>query len=169
MSRFEETLRTVPPTTLGVIGVCTLLYLVQIFADMPPLHSVTFSPSLVLYQGQVYRIVTSTVYHANFMHIGMNMMSTLAIGTMLEKRLGTLRLFCTILLSMAVSSVLYIAVALALDVGLERHGLMNQHSVGFSGVIFHWLVLECNLLTHESNRSVFGVVQVPAHLYPWVM
>lgn len=45
---------------------------------------------------------------------------------------------------------------------------MYQHSVGFSGVIFHLSVMECNMTPHRT-RSVFGFLTVPAYLYPWAL
>jgi membrane associated rhomboid family serine protease len=169
MSRLSETLRTIPPATLGIVGLCALLYLVQVIANVPALHSVTFCPRLVIYDGQVHRILTSALYHGSLMHIGMNAMSTTAIGSMLERRLGTLRLFFTMLLSILATSILYMGAAIVLAFVFARIGLMNQHSVGFSGVIFHLSVLECNLNAHESSRSVFGLFQVPTFSYPWVL
>lgn len=167
MSRLNDFLRTIPPATLGVISLCCLLYAVQIVTDLP-LHAVTLCPRLVVHDSEYYRIVTSSLFHANFMHIGMNMMSTTAIGSMLEKRFGTLRMIITMLWSIILSSVIYIASALFLSVFLGFGGLMYQHSIGFSGVIFHLSVLECNLGPHAS-RSVFGMLDVPSSLYPWVL
>ena len=47
-------------------------------------------------------------------------------------------------------------------------GLMYQHAVGFSGVLFHLSVLECNMGQNRS-RDLFGIVTVPSYLYPWVL
>ena len=167
MSRFHELLRNTPPATLGVISLCCVLYLVQVITDLP-LHDLTMCPRLIIFEGEVYRVVTSALFHASLMHIGMNAMSLSAIGGMLEKRMGTLRILCTMLLSIFVTSVIYIAAALFLDMVFGRKGLMNQHSLGFSGVIFHVSVLECNIGTHGS-RSVFGLFDVTSSLYPWVL
>lgn len=168
MSRFAELLRTIPPATLGAIGVCSALYLLQLATDFPTLHSVTLCPALIVYRGQVYRVVTSALFHGSLVHIGMNMMSTSAVGGMLERHLGTLRMLSTMVVSIIVSAAIYITSALFLGVILGRNGLMNQHSVGFSGVVFHLSVLECNLGPHGS-RQLFGMFQVPSHLYPWAL
>ena len=102
------------------------------------------------------------------MHIGMNMMSTAAISAMLEKRLGTLKQTFTMAWAMLLTSTIYTMVALFLHLVLRKDGLMYQHSVGFSGVIFHLSVMECNLLPNQL-RSVFGFLSVPAYLYPWAL
>jgi membrane associated rhomboid family serine protease len=98
----------------------------------------------------------------------MNMMSTLTIATWLEGQLGTIRLLITVLWSISLTSILYIIVAALLYYSCGWVDLMNQHSLGFSGVIFHLSVLESNLGT-RSSRSVFGIFEVPAHIYPWAL
>lgn len=102
------------------------------------------------------------------MHIGMNMMSTLAISSMLEKRFGTLRHAIFILWAVLITSLVYTIVAVLLHLIVGVDSLMYQHSVGFSGVIFAMSVLESNL-TPLRSRSVFGFITVPAYLYPWAL
>ena len=43
----------------------------------------------------------------------------------------------------------------------------RQHSLGFSGVIF--ALAACEAARGGGRRSVFGVVEVPARLYPWAL
>jgi len=167
MSRFQELARTIPPGTLGAIGLNTALFVYQIVGDVN-LQSVTLCPQLVLYKLQIYRIFTSALFHGNLMHIGMNMMSLSAIGSMLERRLGTVRMILTMLWSILLTSLLHIFASWLVFAALGIKGPFIGHSLGFSGVIFHLSVLECNLGTHES-RSVFGVFEVPSYLYPWVL
>ena len=102
------------------------------------------------------------------MHIGMNMLTTAAIGSFLEKRYGTLRHAFTILWGILLVPTVYTFVAYILFALFEREGLMYQHSVGFSGVLFQLSVLEANLNPH-STRSVFGMFQVSSSAYPWAM
>jgi len=162
MSRFQETLRTVPPITLGVVFLCCLLYVIQIVFDVR-LTNWTLSPTVFL--KQPYRIVSSALLHGGPLHLGMNMMSMYAIGTMVEKRLGSLRLFFTILASIGLTAFVHVSMAWLAQLVLGMAGPMREHSVGFSGVLFHLSVLECNMGGH-ANRSLFGIVEVPAKLYP---
>ena len=102
------------------------------------------------------------------MHIGLNMMSTSAISSLIEKRRGTLHhLFCT-LWAILLTSLLYITAAYLGYHLLGHTDLMYQHALGFSGVIFYMSVLECNLSPNQA-RSLFGFATVPAYLYPWVL
>jgi membrane associated rhomboid family serine protease len=167
MSRSHEILRDIPPTTLGIVGVCTLLYVLQLILDLD-LNQVTLCPRLVLHLHEYYRIISSCLFHANLMHVGMNMVSTAAISSILEKRFGTLRHLVTTLWSILLTSFVYILIAVFLSLALGFDDLMYQHSIGFSGVIFHFSILECSLAPNRS-RSVFGFFSVPSYLYPVVL
>ena len=101
------------------------------------------------------------------MHIAMNMMSTAAISSLLEKRAGTLYHILATMPAILLTSVVYIGFAVAMSL-FGNDSLMFQHSVGFSGVIFHMVVLESNL-GFQGSRSVFGFFSVPSFLYPWVL
>eukprot|EP00568_Trieres_chinensis_P011483 CAMPEP_0183312236 /NCGR_PEP_ID=MMETSP0160_2-20130417/40855_1 /TAXON_ID=2839 ORGANISM="Odontella Sinensis, Strain Grunow 1884" /NCGR_SAMPLE_ID=MMETSP0160_2 /ASSEMBLY_ACC=CAM_ASM_000250 /LENGTH=254 /DNA_ID=CAMNT_0025477051 /DNA_START=314 /DNA_END=1075 /DNA_ORIENTATION=+ len=95
-------------------------------------------------------------------------MSTAAIGSLLEKRFGTLKHTITILWGILLTSASYICCALLLYMMFGIEKLMYQHSVGFSGVIFQLSVLEANL-SPNTTRDVFGFFRVPAYLYPWAL
>ena len=149
------------------MALCILIYAVQVVFDLE-LHHYTMVPRVIIHLNEYYRFITSCLFHGGLMHIGMNMMSTAAISTMLEKRVGTLQQLMTIAWAMLLTSSLYTLVALFLHLFLGRNNLMYSHSVGFSGVLFHLSVMECNMMPHRS-RSVFGFLTVPAYLYPWAL
>lgn len=157
---------SIPPATLGVMVVCSVLFGLQ-NALAWDLQLVTMCPRLVLYTHEYYRVLTSALFHANLMHIGMNMLSTSAISSMLEKKLGTLRLFVSMWWAMLLTSTIYISIAYFAHLGFGYDAWMYQHAVGFSGIIFHLSVLESNL--QPGPRSVFGFFSVPSSLYPWVL
>lgn len=98
----------------------------------------------------------------------MNMMSTMAIGSSLERRIGTLAMATTILWGIQLTSSIYVFVSWLLFVTFGYDHLMLQHSVGFSGVIFQLAVLEANL-SPDRTRSVFGFINVSSKMYPWAL
>lgn len=167
MSRSTELLRSLPICTLGILGLCIGLHVLLLALDWD-LQQFTMCPRLVLYLHEWYRVITGALFHANLMHIGMNMMSTFGISTLLEKRLGTLRHLLSTLWAILLTSLIYLGVSYALFLFLGETKWMYQHSVGFSGILFHMTVLECNLSTTRS-RSLFGFVNVPTYLYPWAL
>ena len=172
--------RSLPLATAGMIGLCCSVYVSQIVLDVNVRHF-TMCPRLVLYLQHYYRIVTSCFFHGSIMHIGMNMVSTAAIAALLERRLGTMLLTLTVLWSVLITGVLALVLALGTQWIIGSDSLMNQHSLGFSGIMFHLLVLESNLTSSHgtggvassssssSTRSVFGFVTVPSYAYPIVM
>jgi len=117
---------------------------------------------------EYYRFITSSLFHGSIMHIGMNMMSTMAIGSSLEKRIGTLAMATTILWGIQLTSSIYTFISWLLYVTIGYEHLMLQHSVGFSGVIFQLAVLEANL-SPDRTRSLFGFINVSSKMYPWAL
>lgn len=167
MSRAAETLAGIPLATLGIMSLCILTYIYQITFD-PIQHEFTMCPRLVIYLNEYYRFITSALFHGSLMHIGMNMMSTMAIGTSLEKQVGTFTMGLTILWGILLTSTIYTFTSWLLYVVFGYEKMMYQHSLGFSGVIFQLSVLEANLSPNRT-RSVFGILQVSSKMYPWAL
>ena len=165
-NRSTDALRQLPPATLGVIAICVFLFIIQITMTWD-IQLFTMCPRLILFMNEYYRIFTSVFFHANLMHIGMNMLSTSTISTVLEKRIGTLRLIVSIWWSILLTSIIYIIIAYTAYIIFGYDTWMYQHSIGFSGIIFHLSVLESYL--HPGQRSVFGFFSVPSFVYPWAL
>jgi membrane associated rhomboid family serine protease len=166
-NRLSETVAKTPPATRGIVAICLGIYALQVAMDLD-LERFTMCPQLVLYIHEYYRIVTSALFHGNLMHIGMNMLSVFHLSTLLEQRLGTLPHLVSTLGAILLTSLVYISIAWIASTLLEYDEWMYQHSVGFSGVLFHFCVLECNLSSNTS-RSIFGMFHVPTYVYPWVL
>ena len=167
-NRCQDLIHITPPVTLGIIATCTAVYIIfNAILDINK-STVTFCPQLILYHGQIYRIVTGTIFHSNILHILMNMMSSFTLCTLLEQQIGTFRLLYTIVLSMIVTSFLSLSTAFVLSSIFQYNSLMFQHSIGFSGILFHLSVLECHI--HPNiRRNLFGMFEIPSYLYPWVL
>ena len=167
MSRFKDFLRETPPVTLAVIATCLSLFLLQNALDMN-LSLITMCPSLVIDSHQYYRILTHAIFHSSLMHIGMNMITTYQFSPGVEKRLGTLRLGLSILWSILLSSFLYIGISWLLSQLFGYKHLWYQHAVGFSGVVFHVIVLDAHSSPNQSF-TIFWLVTVPGYVYPWAL
>ena len=163
----NDFLRRIPLATGATIGLCCVIYAYQAVGD-PNIQDYTMNPRMIVHFHQYYRLITSVFFHGSLMHIGMNMMSSLAIGSLLERRFGTIRLGLTILWAVLWTSTTYTLVGVILHVLFDFESLMYQHAVGFSGVIFHLSVLESNL-SPQRSRSLFGFVSVPSAAYPWAL
>jgi rhomboid domain-containing protein 1 len=168
MSRAAETLASVPPATRSILALCVLTYACQVLLD-PPIPDYALNPSNILRRGQLYRLVSGSLFHANLVHIVMNAMSSAAIGGMLEKRIGTLMMLFTIVWGILLTSSIYVLVSWLAYVVLGYEALMLRNCVGFSGVIFQLSVLESNYGPEDRTRSVFGMMEVSSKAYPWAL
>ena len=77
--------------TMGLIAICVALYVAS-SAD-PNLLNDTAMQGLAVQTGQWYRVFTSIFFHLNVLHIGLNMVSLLIIGRLVEPILGSLAVF----------------------------------------------------------------------------
>merc|ERR1711862_707418 len=101
----------------------------------------------------------SSLFHGSIMHLGMNMMSTYAIGNALESRFGTFYYFFSVTWGILLTSCVYMIIAMGCFWIVGIDGPLLQNSVGFSGVIFQLSVLEANSSPEEiTHRSVFGFI-----------
>lgn len=162
----SESLGNLPPTTLGTIIICVSIHVVQSVLGWD-LQLFTMCPRLVLFMHEYYRVFTSALFHANLMHIGMNMLSTAAISASLEKKMGTLRLLVSIWWAIVLTAAIYMLIAYLAYAVLGYDAWMYQHSVGYSGILFYLSVLESRL--HPGPRSLFGFISVPSSVYPWAL
>ena len=165
MSRLSEEMRSVPPTTLAVIAVCSVIYGCQRLFHLP-LEHFTLCPRLILFHYEFHRVITHALFHANVLHIAMNMLSAFAISSAVEKRVGTLYHLVSIFVAIVMISIVYIGISLLLFL-VGSNALFSQHAVGFSGVLFHMLVVD--VTSSSRSRSIFGMVEVPALFYPFAL
>jgi membrane associated rhomboid family serine protease len=165
MSRLSEEMQLNPPSTLVVIALCVVVFGCQTVLDLP-LQKFTLCPQLIVNNLEVHRILTHAFFHANFLHIALNMLSAFAISSAVEKRVGTLYHLLSTFVSIVMISIVYIGISL-LFLAIGSNDLFSQHSVGFSGVLFHMLVLD--VTGSSQSRSLLGMVEVPPLFYPFAL
>lgn len=163
-----EKVKNLPYANSIAMALCIGTYLLQVLME-PQIHHYTMNPRMVIYLNEYYRIISSCLFHGSIMHIGMNMMSAAAIGYDLEKKCGTLSHGITILWSMILTSSIYMLISFLLYIVFGVDHLMYQHSTGFSGVLFHLMVLQAHYSPSMMTRNVYGFVQVSSTTFPWVM
>lgn len=155
---------------LGTTAICALLLAAALFQflclEAASTRRFTVSAATVA-DGQVYRIVTSSFLHGGLLHFGMNLASTAAIGSALERTAGTVWLLALTAWAVPLAGVVSCALSLALAFVTRNESFARQHALGFSGVIF--ALAPCEAARGGGRRSVFGLVEVPARLYPWAL
>eukprot|EP01026_Neomeris_dumetosa_P025471 TRINITY_DN20981_c0_g1_i2.p2 TRINITY_DN20981_c0_g1~~TRINITY_DN20981_c0_g1_i2.p2 ORF type:complete len:217 (+),score=12.53 TRINITY_DN20981_c0_g1_i2:158-808(+) len=167
-TRIQHWYNSIYICTRIVFSTCVGLYLIQAILGLE-LRNVCLLTDYVIYQWQVWRLLSSVVFHGGVMHLAFNMIAFLPTGKQLESRMGTVKLFYLIFLLTIMEGVMYIIVMVMLDVsGIWSDAASVECAVGFSGVIFGLIAVS----TQESSLqsySVFGLFQVPSKYYPWVL
>ncbi|CAD5178952.1 unnamed protein product [Musa acuminata subsp. malaccensis] len=169
-TRLHQWWATVPFITSGVIITCGVIYLVCLLVGYDSFYEICFLPSAVVSQFQVYRIYTSALFHGSLLHVLFNMLALVPLGMELERIMGSVRLLYLMLFLATTNSIFHLIIAVVVA-GNPLHPLpflMNQCSIGFSGIIFSMIVIETSLSGVQS-RSVFGLFNVPAKWYAWIL
>ena len=153
----------ITPVTLAIVAVNVLIYL-RLIPNLPKVHGACTSYSK---DRQYGRIIASSFYHLDDMHLYFNMVSFIWKGIKLENKLKSRRFFILI----AVFSILTQVVMLLLNYMLYEAFNNSQYlytcAAGFSAVIFGLKVLTTS---HSNNSvSVMGMpLLVPARYACWV-
>ena len=156
----------ITPVTLAIVAVNVLIYL-RLIPNLPKVHGACTSYSKVIKDRQYGRIIASSFYHLDDMHLYFNMVSFIWKGIKLENKLKSRRFFILI----AVFSILTQVVMLLLNYMLYEAFNNSQYlytcAAGFSAVIFGLKVLTTS---HSNNSvSVMGMpLLVPARYACWV-
>ncbi|CAO2820241.1 unnamed protein product [Amaranthus hypochondriacus] len=169
-TRLNQWWEGIPFITSAVVAICAAIYLVCLLVGYDSFVEICFLPSAILTHFQVYRIYTSILFHGSFLHVFFNMLALVPLGSELERIMGSVRLLYTTILLALSNAVLHLLIAL-----LVSHNpfypymyLMDECAIGFSGILFSMIVIESSLSGVQS-RSVFGLFNVPAKWYPWIL
>ncbi|GLT88378.1 hypothetical protein SLE2022_064050 [Rubroshorea leprosula] len=160
----------IPFLTSAVMILCGAIYLVCLLVGYDSFYEICFKPEAVISQFQVYRIYTSIVFHGSLLHVLFNMLALVPLGSELERIMGSIRLFYMIILLATSNAIFHLVIAL-----LVAHNpfhpfpfLMDECAIGFSGILFSMIVIETSLSGAQS-RSFFGLFNVPAKWYAWIL
>lgn len=160
-----------PLLTKAILISCLGIYAVQLIAGYELANEVCLGLNAVTHNLQVYRIVASAFVHGGLLHVALNMLAFVPIGTSLERMQGTLALAHLTALLLLLGGGIYIGLAESIS-HIHRWSVAStvatQCAIGFSGVIFGLIVVD-NSMTGATHRSIFGLFYVPAHLYPWTL
>ena len=160
---WQQTVAAVPLATKAFVTVNVLSFCLQQLSGVST-HDLSLSPEYIVFDTQIYRLVTSAFTHSGVLHLAFNMMSLLVLGSRVERCCGTVRFLLLVALSVLLTSCLYVLSSLLLGEVWMAGGV-----VGFSGVLFTLAVIESNLAMTSTTRPVFGTFAVPTWMYPLVL
>jgi len=118
---------------------------------------------------QAYRLVTSMFLHGGLLHLLFNMIAFQQMGCSLERRVGSLEMIWMIFLFGILGglSIVIISYLLTVNPLFFYPNFLFQCTIGFSGVLFSLVTIETHF--NPTNYSLWGIVSVPARLYPWIL
>ncbi|XP_020155656.1 rhomboid-like protein 15 isoform X2 [Aegilops tauschii subsp. strangulata] len=165
-TRLNQWWSSTPFITSGVTIICAAIYLVCLLVGYDSYAEICFLPSAVASHFQVYRFYTSVLFHGSLLHVLFNMLTFVPLGTELERIMGSVRLLFLMFLLATTNAIFHLIVAFLVDYNPLYHVsyLVDECSIGFSGVIFSMIVIETSL-SGVQYRSVFGLFNVPAKWY----
>jgi len=146
-------LRTIPLATRCVLFICCFLqiltYLIGRFDD-----TICFHTPSIFYEFDVYRIFTAAWFHSGLLHLTFNLMTFLPMGAVLERKFGSLMFaYLIFLLDISTHSLAFvIALASYYNPVMSYSSFMFECSIGFSGVIFAFIVISSHLNMQGPNH-----------------
>ncbi|EPS61536.1 hypothetical protein M569_13261 [Genlisea aurea] len=169
-TRLNQWWEGIPFVTSMVLVVCSIVYFVCLLVGYDSFAEVCFWPTAVVSRFQVYRFYTAILFHGSLLHLTFNMLALVPMGSELERIMGSIRISYIMVLLATSNAVLHLLLALivAHNPLHHDHSLMDQCSIGFSGILFSLIVIETSL-SGAQHRSVFGLFNVPAKWYVWIL
>jgi len=156
-----------PLGTCTLAATCIFLFLTNPFIS---LNDVSLLPLLIVPPHlQIYRLLSSSFYHASFFHILFNMLALFSLGSSLENRIGTVRFLSLSFVVAVVASVFYVAVCALFFTLFNDQTWMLYSAVGYSGVLFAYASIESLLPQAAPTRSFYGLFNVPTKYYPLLL
>jgi membrane associated rhomboid family serine protease len=100
MADIEEKARARAPlrATWGLFAVCAALYVVQLVGGESVMVAGYFTGALAA-DGDWWRLFTANLLHANAPHLIVNLLGLIAVGSLVERALGTVRTVCVMMAS----------------------------------------------------------------------
>jgi rhomboid protease GluP len=129
-----------PLFSWGFLGICVLVFLPHLTTGPNP-NLVLYGPAVA--DGQWWRVLTASVEHVSPLHILMNGLSIASFGPVLERLIGSKRLF--------VASGVCALTSAAASLGF----MFASYSVGASGVIAGWLGLALPIFDGRGRKVLW--------------
>ena len=125
-------------------------------------------------KGQIWRMVTAQLIHANFAHILFNMISFAQIGSKMETELHSTQNLWFLTVINLIAGMANVCIAYLLDfctplLPVNLPLLAKECSIGFSAVLFGAMVLDAYVLSGPQQVSFFNVMSISRKTLPWFL
>ncbi|KAL9656719.1 hypothetical protein ABK040_002986 [Willaertia magna] len=143
--KIKNWFKYIPIFTNIIFCICTIVYMIQGTFDVPKSNQICYSYVDITKKQEVWKFFTFPFFHGNILHILFNMLALYQFGNQIESTLGTIYFACLTFLFLLISPAIWLAIdAILVDaLGSPRAlgFIMNSCTVGYSGVLFAYLVL----------------------------
>ena len=156
-------LTNIPPVTL-----VSIIVQVSIYLNVVNVPRLCISGASVARDQDWLRLVVPSLRHTHDIHLYYNMVSLAWKGLEMERRLGSVKYFITLILLTFLSSIFYVILAMVGAEVLEDPTLMTECAIGFSGVLFAMKVVNIHHSNQEQERTSFFGFLVPMRYAVWL-
>uniref|UniRef100_A0A8D8SZ85 Rhomboid-related protein 4 n=2 Tax=Cacopsylla melanoneura TaxID=428564 RepID=A0A8D8SZ85_9HEMI len=155
---------SIPPVTLGLVLIHTLLYM-NIIAKPWSALDVCISAKTVWQDKEWKRIILSAFEHGDDMHLYYNMVSLILKGRLLERIFGPIKFIALILFLTIFTSIYYVVLSYGMSVLTNDPTELTHCAIGFSAVLFAMKTI----LTRQNPDTYQSIlnVEVKATYAPW--
>ncbi|KAL1465106.1 hypothetical protein WDU94_004700 [Cyamophila willieti] len=155
---------TIPPVTLGLVLVHTLLYMDIIRKPWRPID-VCISAETVWQEKDWKRIFLSAFEHGDDMHLYYNMVSLILKGRHLERMFGQLKFLVLVVFLTIFTSMYYVGISYGMSIVNNDPTELSHCAIGFSAVLF---AMKTILTRHnpDSYQHILNV-EVKGTYAPW--
>ncbi|KAI3857240.1 hypothetical protein MKX03_005451, partial [Papaver bracteatum] len=152
-TRVSQWWEGIPFLTSAIVILCGIIYLGCLLTGYDSFAEICFFC--------VYRILIATIFHGSLLHVLFNMLTLVPLGTDLERIMGSVCLLYVIILLATTNVVFHLCIALVVPRN-PYADLMNECAIANRFLR--------NLILHDRYRdNVFGLFNVPAKWYPWIL
>ena len=137
LSNLEKLLST--PVTSSILGILTGVFVYLAYAKIP-VESVSFSYNSVVLEYSYWRLLTASLSHFEVLHIFFNATSFYSMGV-LESLLGSAAFLYLNINLIIITMFLCTLISHILIYSFSMETLKTQQSIGFSCVLFAWMVV----------------------------
>jgi len=156
----------IPPVTLATVGLNAAIYM-RLLPGLPTVHEACTSNNNVFNQQQWVRLIFSSFFHLDDMHLYYNMISFIWKGMTLERDLGKKKFFIMLVFFSVLTQLTMLGLNQFLAVVFSNKKYLYVCAAGFSAVIFALKVL--TTASSRGNEQIMGLpIVIPSRYACWV-
>ncbi|EGG18801.1 methionyl-tRNA synthetase beta subunit [Cavenderia fasciculata] len=156
---FQSWIKNIPFITRIILYTCVTLFLLD--------SVLSFFPTVLCYLSfniyESWRLITSTLFHINLLHLLFNMMAFIPFSTLLENSCGSVLYGYLMLVFMITSSLMAVIISNTIY-WIDPTAISYSCTIGLSGVVFLLVTVNCHWVTTPRSFILFPQSSFIGHL-----